>query len=442
MNTEDPLSLHLPGGALPNWRDPAWFKREFADMTDADIDIAVCDYWLTEDWSWQAIPNMIAALDQLAAEGKRTPGLGMFYETEPLYDVDMKTTDGKEFLYAPIHKFFATLVSKYWGKIDGRPVVWFYDTGGQITAYDQSTMDFLYDRFNADFGVRPYIVLDHTWVDEQSLRVDGIYTWGVAYMGYQPRDQIAGAGPGQDDRLIPSRNPHIVVDRNNGAWYARNLYYALASGRNILWLETWNEHHEATNINDTAEYGRKFIDMTKQYVDMFRRGVMPPKPASGPYAAATTVSATLAGTEGTWDGLRMVDERGDGLWQPTEIGGQAARQTTGSEPGRYLYFAIDDDFAFFDTPITVTVQIDFFNVGSVQLALEYDNYVPGQSNYLSDHYRSTKVSSSGSPGRWQTASVTLRNVRFANGQNGGADFRLWGGENRDIIVRRVSITKQ
>ncbi len=442
MNKEDPLTLHLPGGALPNWREPAWFKREFADMTDAHIDVAVCEYWPGEDWAYLALPNMVTALDQLAAEGKRAPGLGMFYDTVPLRGRDLTSADGREFLYSHLHKFFAALPSQYWGRIDGRPVVWFYDTGGGISKYDQSTFDFLYARFAADFGVRPYIVLDHTWLAEKSLRVDGIYTWGVAYMGFQPRDGIAGAGPGQDEHLIPSRNPPTMVSRNDGAWYARNLYYALASGRNILWLETWNEHHEATNINDTAEYGRQYIEMTRQYVDMFRRGIVPPKPAGGAYAVATTVSATLAGAEGKWDGLRMVDARGDGLWQPVQVEGQAARQTTGASLGRYLYFAIDDDFAFFDNPVTVNLEVEYFDRGAGKLILEYDGYEPGQPDLLQYHYRPVTLASLADMGTWQTASTTLRNVRFTNGQNMGADFRLWGGENRDIVIRRVTITKK
>ncbi len=174
---------------------------------------------------------------------------------------------------------------------------------------------------------------------------------------------------------------------------------------------------------------------------MFRRGVVPDKPAGGKYATATVVSATLAGAEGKWDGLRMMDMRGDGLWQPVEVGGQAAQRTTGDSPGRYLYFAVDDDFAFFDMPITATVEVEFFGDGVGQLSLEYDSYAPGQSDRLADRYRPAKVSSISNSGKWQTASVTLRDVRFANGQNGGADFRLWGGEDHDITVRRVTITK-
>jgi hypothetical protein len=442
VDAEGPLSLTLPDGDRPDWRDPAWFKREFADMIEAGIDIAACGYWPGEAWSHLALPNLVAALDELSAEGLDPPGVAMFYETVPLWGLDLTSADGQQALFENIRSFYSAIPERFWGTVDGRPVIWFYDNGGgNISEYDQRTFDFIHSQFAAEFGAQPYIVLDRSWVAEQTLQVDGIYTWGVAFLGFQPRDDIAGAGPGYDDHLVPSRTSPIIVPRDDGTWYARNLYYALASGKNILWLETWNEHHEATNINHTAEYGRQYIEMTRQHVDMFRRGEVPPRPITGPYATAAVITATFGGAEGRWDGLRLLDVPGDGLWQVVEAGGQAARQAIGEFAGRYLYFDIDDSFAFFDTPITVEIEVEYFDQGGGQLILEHDDFKPGQPDRLEDRYFPKMMTAIGDTGQWRTASITLPGVRFANGQNGGADFRLWAGENHDLVARRVTVAR-
>ena len=49
------------------------------------------------------------------------------------------------------------------------------------------------------------------------------------------------------------------------------LQAAVASGRTIMAIETWNELGEATGILETVEYGRQYIDMTRRYVDQFKR---------------------------------------------------------------------------------------------------------------------------------------------------------------------------
>jgi hypothetical protein len=85
--------------------------------------------------------------------------------------------------------------------------------------------------------------------------------------------------------------------------------------------------------------------------------------------------------------------------------------------------------------------VEYFNQGGGQLILEYDDFKPGQPDRLKDHYQSRKIIAIGNTGQWRTASTTLQNIRFANGQNGGADFRLWAGENHDLIARRVIVTR-
>jgi len=450
MDEAGPLSLHPPAGRTPSWRDPAWFKSELTDMVYAGIDIAACSYWPKESWADRGLGNLVTALDELVAEGTTPPGIAQFYETAPLWDLDLTTATGKEEFYAPVRRFYTSVPREHWGLIDGRPAIWLYDTGGgHAPAYDASTFEYLYETFTADFGVRPYLVADKSWVVDHDIVVDNTYTWGVAFLGFQPRDSVAGAGPGYDDHLVPGRVPPIVVPRADGAWYERNLYYALASGAQLLWLETWNEHHEATNINETAEYGREYIEITREYVEMFKKGDVPAKPLWGPRFESDTVQLDAAGTGPSAQGLTLLalgSDGGDGGWELVEAAGSPGWATTGDGPGRYLYFALDDGFAYFDTPTDVAITVEYLDmedasVGPAELCVEYDSYEPGRPAILADRYRPEIMNPMLGTGKWLSATVWLTGVRFANGQNGGADFRLWAGEGQNLTVRRVIVTK-
>lgn len=460
-DADDVLSLGPPEGRMPDWRDVGWFKGEFSDMMAAGIDIAACSYWQGEKFSTAGTVNAVKALDELQAEGEVPPGLAMFYETLPFEGEDLTTGAGKQAFYKNIKAFFDLVPERHRGLIEERPVVWLYNAFPAMR-YDSSTFAYLRERFRADFGADPYIVVDRTWLDSGALPVDGSYTWGVAYLGFVPGDTVAGAGPGYDDHLLPSRAPGLIVPRADGACYERNLYYALASGRDVLWLETWNEHHESTNINATAEYGREYIEITRRYVDMFKHGEVPPKPALGPLSRVTSVSLEAPDDGATGEpsgqvgGLALLfagSSEGDGLWRATEAAGRPAWKTDSSEAGRYLYFDLAEDFAWFDTPVTVDVTVEYLDTFSTAeagagdpgkppvLEIQYDSFEPEREMVLADHYRPAKLAILQGSGQWKTATVRLNDVRFANGENGGADFRIWAGENLDLIVGRVAVAK-
>lgn len=50
----------------------------------------------------------------------------------------------------------------------------------------------------------------------------------------------------------------------------RSLGAAIASVKRLLATETWNESHEASDIADSQEYGRQYIEITRKYVEHFK----------------------------------------------------------------------------------------------------------------------------------------------------------------------------
>jgi len=268
-----------------------WYVKQFGDMLDAGIDFVLPDYWGEPGqynrrvapapdrnlFATQGIPPMVDALRQLDAAG-RPLKIGLFIDTTILNNEDLTTDRGKQIFYATIRDYFSRIPPRYWAAIDNRPIVWLYDAQ-RVSAFDQSTFDFVYDRFAEDFGgLRPWIVREWQWYSAkntgsyQVIRTEGLYNWGAAPFGFNPdtRFTVAEVGPGFTS--FDEQGPNAVdMPRRGGAYYEENLRQAVASARKVMAIETWNELDEGTGILETREFGRQYIDLTRRYVDMFKR---------------------------------------------------------------------------------------------------------------------------------------------------------------------------
>jgi hypothetical protein len=267
-----------------------WYEKQFGDMLDAGIDFVLPDYWGEPGqynrrvapapdrnlFATQGIPPMVEALQRLDQSG-RSMHVGLFLDTSILNDEDLTTERGKQILYATVRDYFSRIPPRYWAAIDNRPIVWLYDAR-RAAAFDQSTFDYVYDRFADDFGgLRPWIVREWQWYTAKNvgsdavLKTEGLYNWGAAPWGFNPdsRFTIAEVGPGFTS--FDEQGPDAVdTPRRGGAYYEDNLRQAVASGRQIMAIETWNELDEGTGILETREFGRQYIDLTRRYVDQFK----------------------------------------------------------------------------------------------------------------------------------------------------------------------------
>jgi hypothetical protein len=269
---------------------PAWYEKQFGDMLDAGIDFVLPDYWGEPGqynrrvapapdrnlFATQGIPPMVEALQHLEQGGKSLK-IGLFFDTSILNNADLTTDAGKEIFYATIRDYFSRIPPRYWAAIDDRPIVFLYDAQ-RVSAFDQSTFDFVYTRFATDFGgLQPWIVREWQWYSAKNtgsdavLRSEGLYNWGAAPFGFNPdtRFTVAEVGPGFTS--FDEQGPNAVdTPRRDGAYYEENLRLALASGRKIMAIETWNELDEGTGILETREFGRQYIELTRRYADLFK----------------------------------------------------------------------------------------------------------------------------------------------------------------------------
>lgn len=120
---------------------------------------------------------------------------------------------------------------------------------------------------------------------------DGIFPYSIAWAG-DPAGQlnsyggrvrafngangtskrwIATAMPGYDDRNIPGRGKTFAVDRAGGAYYERTFQGAIASRPDWVMISSFNEWLEGHQIEPSASYGTKFLDLTRSLGDTFRR---------------------------------------------------------------------------------------------------------------------------------------------------------------------------
>jgi hypothetical protein len=223
---------------------------------------------------------MVEAAEILRSQG--TPlQIGMFYDTTILANADLTTPEGKEYFYLNIRDYYSRIPPYLWAAIGNKPIVWLYDAIW-VPGFDQSTFDYVSDRFADDFGgLRPYVVREVQWELSRSpgpqhrILTEGLYVWGAAVFGYnsEPKFTVAQVGPGFTNTAYCTGGPErncFNIDREGGAFYERQLRAAVGSRRNILAVETWNEFSEGTQIAETVQDGRRYINLTRTYAERFK----------------------------------------------------------------------------------------------------------------------------------------------------------------------------
>ena len=416
----DALTTHPATLADFSYKSVAWHKKQLSDMIAAGIDVVLPVYWGAPSerspnarlhWSFAGLPPLVKAAEELIHEGKQPPAIGLFYDTSTLQNnswgvhVDLTTEYGKQWFYASIRDFFSLIPPRLWALIDGRPVIVLF-SASFARAHDQGCIDFVKSEFPRQFGGRvPYIIREVSW----RVEADNVYAWGGAvhpnFLG------IAEIGPGYDHSAVPGRAP-LVVPREGGKFYEKAWLKVLRRAPRIVILETWNEFHEGTSIAESREHGRQYIDLTRKFVEQFRRGVIPPVVA-GPYRGARSVEISL-GEDNRERGLRQIDDT-DGLTAPAIAAGESCRESRpGRDSGRYIYFQIDDSFKW-ARKMDVVVKVDYYDGHQGSFTVQYDSHDPTAT--LDGAYKdcAESVTMKGTQA-WKIARFTLGQARFAGAE--------------------------
>jgi hypothetical protein len=274
----DALMDHPPTLKDFSYTSVAWHETQLRDMQAAKLDFLLPVYWGAPDgsnaWSDIGVKTLVRAWKKLVAAGEKPPKIGMFYDTTTLQfnqshrHIDLSIEAGKLWFYDTIRRFYLMVPSQARFTVDGRPVIWLYSAGFAARP-DPAIFAYVREKFSEDFGVLPFIVKEISWPGPADLD----YQWGGALT--LRLNGAAALGPGYDDRAVPGRN-HIIVARKAGDRYRQAweklLALDVAQRPKIAVVETWNEFHEGTDIADSKEYGRQYIDLTARYAKRFKRG--------------------------------------------------------------------------------------------------------------------------------------------------------------------------
>ena len=424
----DALTDHPPTLDGFSFKNVAWHKRQLEDMIAAGIDVVLPVFWGAPSeqdpkahlhWSYQGLPPLVQAREQLLKEGKEPPRIGLFYDTSTLENnkwgehIDLTADFGKSWFFATVRDFFSMIPPQHWALVDGKPIIFLY-AAAFAKKYDQSFVTFLNEQFAKSFaGKVPYLVREVSW----NIKSDNVYAWGGALGTKNPG--VASIGPGYDHSAVPGREP-LVAPRENGKFYEKIWLKFLRRPTNMVAIETWNEFHEGTEVCETKEYGRQYILLTRKYVDLFKRG-WKPEPLTGPYSHAKEVSVTL-GLTNVETGLRQIEHE-DGRTAPTTRDGRVARESLRNRFGsRFFYFTVEESFRPAD-PRDFRLEIEYFDESFGAIELEYDGTDPN-APFGGAYTKTTTVLKLTGDGKWKKATFQLPKAVFVGSQNSGADFRI------------------
>jgi hypothetical protein len=443
----DALTTHPPTLDGLSYKSVAWHRRQLEDMMAAGIDVVLPVFWGAPSehdpkaglhWSFEGLPPLVQARDELLLTGRQPPRIGLFYDTSTLQynswneHQDLTTPRGREWFYATVRDFFSLIPPRHWAMIDGRPIILLYGASF-AQRHDQGVVDYLRTRFPQDFGGRlPWLAREVSW----QVKADSVVAWGGA-LGLKTPGGVASIGPGYDHSAVPGRAP-LVVERRDGKFYEEQWLKLLRRAPNFVMIETWNEWHEGTDIAESKEYGRKFIELTRKYADLYRQG-WKPAPPKGPFTGANSVMITL-GTTNRPAGLTQLENE-DGSTQPKTVGGREGRGLktgTAGPPGRYLYFSVDDSFKP-DAPANFRLDVSYYDAAPGSMSVEFDGIDPN-APFGGAYTRSPNTAALSGSKRWVTASFSLPRARFDHGQNRNADFRLVI-EAADVVVGNAALQR-
>ena len=134
------------------------------------------------------------------------------------------------------------------------------------------------DCLNAFDGMHTYSIVDLMRTAEEIHHLEHTYMTTARVVRYYPlltgslpKIWVTTVQPGFDDHLIPGRrNP--VLNRNNGSLYKEVFNSALKSEPDLVFITSWNEWWENTQIEPGVGYGNTYLEITREKVKQWWRG--------------------------------------------------------------------------------------------------------------------------------------------------------------------------
>ena len=352
---------------------------------------------------------------------------------------------------------------------DGKPVVFIWGLAVPDRGFSTASANAVVDYFRAQgvhiIGGLPsqWNSLDSDWQNHMA-KYDGVLVW----MNTTPSDSAFFRNRGQDFyphiwpgfswahlKQMPASSAY--TNREGGQFYwDKGRDSIKAGGADRLFVGMFDEYDEGTAIapmtdnppDSWQDYGRflnnqgKPADWWMMLTDELKRMMYGQRIETGTLPDLTALAnrsnigpeafVDLGVTDATNSLSRM--QLGDGDTVVETVGGRECRGNKMPTTDRYMYFNVENAFAYQLTNGDVTIEIEYFDslygsdTGTV-LGLQYDA--------ASDAYTSApqSITTTGSD-TWRTVRFELSDALLGDRQDGGADFRLSFGDGK-LHVNRV-----
>lgn len=447
----DPLRYHFREPRLVNPLDVDWLGRRIAAIAETGVDwVAIRQTFDVDEERASALPHLVSALDRgRPNDAASTPRVAAYIAIDAEHEargiLRLSSPWGKDALYESVASFYRDVPPRHRAMIEDRPIVVLAEPP-ESASYGEDLFEVLRRRFRAEFGAEPFLVVERRW----GLAADATFAAGGALAGPALDCEVALIGPGFDDSRDP-RGAHPVRDREEGAFY-RNAWNAVRAGTgSLVLIDSWNDLRRGTAICATREFGARYLEITRDEIARFRAGAAAEEPVELRYPHprprpdwswgrdARDASKIVYDPAGPLvDGLAIVQPP-DGAVRIVDAAGRPCLMTIGTSAhvSRYAYFAVSDYFCF-DAECDFVVEIEYYDGGAGAIELQFDG-----CDTVSIHegaYRGTRPIWRSGTARWERAIVRLPRARFANRQNGGADFRI-AARGVDAILGRVTVRK-
>ncbi|TWT78362.1 hypothetical protein Pla123a_11530 [Posidoniimonas polymericola] len=364
------------------------------------------------------------------------------------------------------------LNDSHYQREDGKPVVAIFGlyvgpTNGYSTAQQQDLIDYFQSR-----GVYVIGAGRHT---ESSLQVgnaglhDAYIPWQGYWKGgdsYAPDEGILSGVtthvphvfPGFSWTHLQNSSAATSRDREDGDFYWRMLNDAVnETDAPWLFIGMFDEYDEGTNLIPATDDPP--VPDTDSQGNPLTYQVSDPRPndwwmaLTGAAKQALQGKAAIGNATPTEHALQnRSNTGGEARWEPQRPDRLANVQTPESTaeivdvPVRgtvspairsndsFLYFGVDDSFLIDEVDgRDITIEVEYLDLVTGQFSLEYDGVG-------SPHTAAADAVMTGS-GNWRTHRFELIDARFANRQEGDADFRVTALDG-NLLIRRISVLKE
>ena len=271
MSAASPLLSFAPApSGVYSPSNPGFWRRELLDAAYAGV-----QFFLLNTYG----PDLSAPVDPLAQLDKALKDTGSLVKIGMFDDTSSWGRAGGAFATVPVltdpakaaqaiydakwKPFFKRVAKENWYTVGGRPMIYFYNSGTlRPTDHAAALVSALDALFQADFGVKPFVVVDEAYFADDNMPnvADGRFKWDTFQSGQISSQTLNGV---RLDHFMPKWDSLGRDHKGQVASSADRLVkddslleqrLGESNGSQITVIATWNDMGEGTGITRNYDY--------------------------------------------------------------------------------------------------------------------------------------------------------------------------------------------